>query len=170
MSPLYVDCFLHYCFIAYFIHNRLIENIGLRSLSEFWTSLSVEPSFSSKSDPGRGIMLGPRGCGLSGGLFLLGLPAYDRTRNRTLSLPVSTMWQWWVRRSRSAVVLLAPSEGLNGEQASANMQVGALDDALAIQGRRQVTDHDGQVPDRRDSQTVRPLRSNWVKARRRMDV
>ncbi len=65
---------------------------------------------------------------------------------------------------------LAPSEGLNGEQASANMQVGALDDALAIQGRRQVTDHDGQVPDRRDSQTVRPLRSNWVKARRRMDV
>ena len=26
---------------------------------------------------------------------------------RKLSFPVSRMWQWWVRRSRSAVVILA---------------------------------------------------------------
>lgn len=27
--------------------------------------------------------------------------------NRKLSFPVSRMWQWWVRRSSSAVVILA---------------------------------------------------------------
>ncbi len=65
---------------------------------------------------------------------------------------------------------MAPPEGLNGKQASADMQIGQLDDAVATKGGRQVTDHDGQVPDRRDSQPGRPLRSNWVKARKRMDI
>jgi hypothetical protein len=34
-----------------------------------------------------------------------------RFLNRQLSLPVSTMSQWWVSRSSSAVVILAPEDG-----------------------------------------------------------
>ena len=36
----------------------------------------------------------------------LNLPVAALTLNRKLSLPVSRMWQWWVRRSSSAVVIL----------------------------------------------------------------
>ena len=32
--------------------------------------------------------------------------------NRKLSFPVSRMWQWWVRRSSSAVVILASPKTL----------------------------------------------------------
>ena len=34
-------------------------------------------------------------------------------RNRQESLPVSMMWQWWVRRSSKAVVILASPNTLD---------------------------------------------------------
>ena len=37
----------------------------------------------------------------------LSLPVAALALNRKLSFPVSRMWQWWVRRSSSAVVILA---------------------------------------------------------------
>ena len=49
-----------------------------------------------------------------------------RCLNRQLSLPVSTISQWWVRRSRSAVVILASPKTL-GHSAKARFVVTTMD-------------------------------------------
>ena len=48
-----------------------------------------------------------RAVGQAGDFSFLDLGAAELALNRKLSLPVSRMWQWWVRRSSSAVVILA---------------------------------------------------------------
>jgi hypothetical protein len=51
------------------------------------------------------------------GFSFLFLGAAALARKRKLSFPVSRMWQWWVSRSRRAVVILAspntPPHSLN---------------------------------------------------------
>jgi hypothetical protein len=47
------------------------------------------------------------GGGQAGDFSFLVLGAAELALKRKLSLPVSRMWQWWVSRSSSAVVILA---------------------------------------------------------------
>ena len=51
-------------------------------------------------------LLGDAGVGQAGVLVLLLFPSAELFLNRKLSFPVSRMWQWWVSRSSSAVVIL----------------------------------------------------------------
>ena len=71
-----------------------------------WSASNVDPSFAlSRADDGerspRRSWSGLRSRGECGA------GCQPRCLKRQLSLPVSTMSQWWVRRSRSAVVILA---------------------------------------------------------------
>jgi hypothetical protein len=75
-----------------------------------------DPSFASNNDP---WSLVDRSCGI---LFRRVGPCQPRFLERQLSLPVSTMSQWWVRRSSMAVVILA-SPNTCGQSAKARLVV-----------------------------------------------
>ena len=77
------------------------------------TAFKIDPRSASKIAPlGRWLLARSERIGAGGeeeigpGAFCAGR-AQRRCLKRQLSLPVSTMSQWWVRRSSSAVVILA---------------------------------------------------------------
>src|SRR3546814_10049403 len=79
------------------------------------------PGFSPRSDPPvayvSDVIAGSRWC-----FSFWGLACWaELFLKRKLSLPVSNMWQWWVSRSRSAVVILA-SPNTRSEEHTSELQ------------------------------------------------
>ena len=76
----------------------------------------------SPASPGRALMA----ASTAAGSRQVGSPDQPRFLKRQLSLPVSMMSQWWVSRSRSAVVILA-SKNTFGHSPKARLVVTMMD-------------------------------------------
>ena len=98
------------------------------------SAFKVDPESACNIDPIWGLDGGCPGSPLGGACGPTGstgpqarpAPGYERCLKRQLSLPVSTISQWWVRRSSRAVVILG-SPKTDGHSPKARLVVTTIE-------------------------------------------